>query len=107
MITTEGKNTHVIGINGNFDDAQTAVKNIFGNEEMRKKIAECGYELSSANSINFGRLLPQIVYYVSSYVDLLAEGEINPGDEVDFVVPSGNFGNVLAGYYAKRMGLPV
>lgn len=107
MITTEGKNTHVIGINGNFDDAQTAVKNIFGNQEMRKKIAECGYELSSANSINFGRLLPQIVYYISSYVDLLAEGEINPGDEVDFVVPSGNFGNVLAGYYAKRMGLPV
>ena len=107
MITTEGNNTHVIGIKGNFDDAQTAVKKIFTSEEMKKKFAEKGYELSSANSINFGRLVPQIVYYFSAYLDLLAEGEIEPNEEINFVVPSGNFGNILAGYYAKRMGLPV
>ncbi len=107
MVTTDGKNTHVIGIKGNFDDAQTAVKKIFTSEEMKKKFAEKGYELSSANSINFGRLAPQIVYYFSSYLDLLSEGEIEPGEKVDFVVPSGNFGNILAGYYAKRMGLPI
>lgn len=107
MVTTDGKNTHVIGIKGNFDDAQTAVKKIFTSEEMKKKFAETGYELSSANSINFGRLAPQIVYYFSSYLDLLSEGEIEPGEKVDFVVPSGNFGNILAGYYAKRMGLPI
>ena len=107
MITTEGKNTHVIGIKGNFDDAQTAVKKIFASKEMKEKFAEKGYELSSANSINFGRLAPQIVYYFSAYLDLLAEGEIEPGENIDFIVPSGNFGNILAGYYAKRMGLPV
>ena len=107
MITTEGKNTHVIGINGNFDDAQTAVKNIFGDKKMREQCADLGYELSSANSINFGRLLPQIVYYISSYIDLLSEGEIETGEEIDFIVPSGNFGNILAGYYAKKMGLPI
>ena len=107
MITTEGKNTHVIGIKGNFDDAQTAVKKIFASKEMKEKFAEKGYELSSANSINFGRLAPQIVYYFSAYLDLLAEGEIEPGEKIDFIVPSGNFGNILAGYYAKRMGLPV
>lgn len=107
MITTEGSNTHVIGIKGNFDDAQTAVKKIFTSEEMQKKFAEKGYELSSANSINFGRLVPQIVYYFSAYLDLLAEGEIETDEEINFVVPSGNFGNILAGYYAKRMGLPI
>ena len=107
MKTTEGNNTHVIGIKGNFDDAQTAVKKIFTSEEMKEKFAQKGYELSSANSINFGRLVPQIVYYFSAYLDLLAEGEIEPGESLDFVVPSGNFGNILAGYYAKRMGLPV
>ena len=107
MVTTDGSNTHVIGIKGNFDDAQTAVKKIFASAEMKKKFAEKGYELSSANSINFGRLVPQIVYYFSSYLDLLAEGEIEPGERIDFVVPSGNFGNILAGYYAKRMGLPI
>lgn len=107
MKTTEGENTHVLGIKGNFDDAQTAVKKIFTSEEMKQKFAEKGYELSSANSINFGRLVPQIVYYFSAYLDLLAEGEIEPGEAIDFVVPSGNFGNILAGYYAKRMGLPV
>lgn len=107
MTTTEGNNTHVIGIKGNFDDAQTAVKKIFASSEMKEKFAEKGYELSSANSINFGRLVPQIVYYFSAYLDLLAEGEIEPGESINFVVPSGNFGNILAGYYAKRMGLPV
>lgn len=107
MVTTDGSNTHVIGIKGNFDDAQTAVKKIFASAGMKKKFAEKGYELSSANSINFGRLVPQIVYYFSSYLDLLAEGEIEPGERIDFVVPSGNFGNILAGYYAKRMGLPI
>ena len=107
MVTTEGKNVHVFGIEGNFDDAQRAVKRIFNSEEMQKKFSDLGYDLSSANSINFGRLLPQIVYYISSFVDLLANGLIGPTEEINFVVPSGNFGNVLAGYYAKRMGLPV
>lgn len=107
MQTTTGNNVHVIGIDGNFDDAQTAVKKIFNSEEMKAKFAELGYELSSANSINFGRLVPQVVYYISSYVDLVAEGEIDLGEPVNFVVPSGNFGNILAGYYAKRMGLPI
>ena len=107
MITTDGKNVHVIGIKGNFDDAQTAVKNIFADPEMKKKFSELGYELSSANSINFGRLVPQIAYYFSSYCDLVDAGEIEVGQLINFVVPSGNFGNILAGYYAKRMGLPV
>ena len=107
MITTEGNNTHVIGITGNFDDAQNAVKKIFTSDEMKKKFNELGFDLSSANSINFGRLLPQIVYYISSYVDLVVEEQINLGDEVNFVVPSGNFGNILAAYYAKKMGLPI
>ncbi len=107
MITTEGKNVHVLGVKGNFDDAQTAVKNIFSDEEMRKKFLSLGYELSSANSINFGRLVPQVVYYFSSYCDLVSAGEIELGTPINFVVPSGNFGNILAGYYAKRMGLPV
>ena len=107
MVTTTGENVHVIGVKGNFDDAQTAVKQIFAGEEMNKKFASLGCELSSANSINFGRLVPQICYYVSSYVDLVTTDEISLGDEVNFVVPSGNFGNVLAAYYAKRMGLPI
>lgn len=107
MITTEGKNVHVFGIEGNFDDAQRAVKRIFGSAELQKEFSDLGYDLSSANSINFGRLLPQIVYYVSSYVDLLANELIAEGEEINFVVPCGNFGNVLAGYYAKMMGIPV
>lgn len=107
MTTTEGHNTHVIGIKGNFDDAQNAVKRIFASKEMNEKFAKAGYELSSANSINFGRLVPQIVYYFSAYLDLLSEGEIEPEEQINFVVPSGNFGNILAGYYAKRMGLPI
>ncbi|MBR1746659.1 MAG: threonine synthase, partial [Clostridia bacterium] len=107
MITTEGKNVHVIGIEGNFDDAQRAVKRIFTDKNMKEEFSKLGFDLSSANSINFGRLLPQIAYYVSSYVDLLTNELIGEGEEINFVVPSGNFGNVLAAYYAKRMGLPV
>ncbi|NLL56480.1 MAG: threonine synthase [Clostridiales bacterium] len=107
MQTTEGNNVNVIGIDGNFDDAQTAVKSVFNNKEIIAKLNEKGYELSSANSINFGRLVPQVVYYISSYVDLVANGEIENGDEINFVVPCGNFGNILAAYYAKRMGIPV
>ncbi len=107
MTTTEGKNVHVLGVKGNFDDAQNAVKRIFASETMKKAFADVGYELSSANSINFGRLVPQIAYYFSSYCDLVNAEEIEVGQEINFVVPSGNFGNILAGYYAKRMGLPV
>lgn len=107
MQTTEGDNVHVIGIDGNFDDAQTAVKSIFRNQEIVNKLKNDGYELSSANSINFGRLVPQVVYYISSYVDLVANEEIENGDEINFVVPCGNFGNILAAYYAKQMGLPI
>ncbi len=107
MITTEGGNVHVVGIKGNFDDAQRAVKKIFASKETNEKLAAMGYELSSANSINFGRLVPQIVYYISSYVDLMAADIVDEGQEINFVVPSGNFGNILAGYYAKKMGLPI
>ncbi len=107
MQTTTGDNVHVVAIEGNFDDAQSAVKTIFNSKEMQDKIKECGYSLSSANSINFGRLLPQICYYVSSYLDLLGGEQIKLGDEINFVVPSGNFGNILAGYYAKQMGIPI
>ncbi|MDD4316120.1 MAG: threonine synthase [Clostridia bacterium] len=107
MQTTEGKNVHVIGIEGNFDDAQNAVKAVFGDADVRQRLNKSGYMLSSANSINFGRLVPQIAYYISAYTDLLASEEISEGDEINFVVPSGNFGNVLAGYYACRMGLPI
>lgn len=107
MQTAEGSNVHVIGIEGNFDDAQTAVKKIFASEKARKKLKESGYILSSANSINWGRLVPQIVYYISAYLDLVGTDEIKMGDQVNFAVPTGNFGNILAGYYAKRMGLPI
>lgn len=107
MQTTEGKNVHVIGIEGNFDDAQNAVKAIFADKSMEEKLAKKGFTLSSANSINFGRLVPQIVYYISAYADLVAEGQIDNGSPINFVVPSGNFGNILAGYYAKEMGLPI
>ncbi|MEE1042752.1 MAG: threonine synthase, partial [Clostridia bacterium] len=107
MITQDGKNVAVGGILGNFDDAQSGVKKIFTDEEFKKYLDEKGYMLSSANSINWGRLLPQVVYYFSSYCDMLKAGEINLGDKVNFVVPTGNFGDILAGYYAKKMGLPV
>ena len=107
MTTTGGSNTHVIGIHGNFDDAQTGVKTLFSSKEFNAAVNEKGKVLSSANSINFGRLVPQIVYYFSAYADLLNEGAINLGDPVNFVVPTGNFGNILAAFYARSMGLPV
>lgn len=107
MTTQDGENVAVGGILGNFDDAQSGVKKIFTDAEFKKWLDEKGYFLSSANSINWGRLLPQIVYYFSSYCDMLKSGEIKLGDKINFVVPTGNFGDILAGYYAKKMGLPV
>ena len=107
MTTTGGDNTHVIAINGNFDDAQTGVKQLFSSKEFAAQVDQRGKVLSSANSINFGRLAPQIVYYFSAYADLLSAGAIQMGDPVNFVVPTGNFGNILAAYYARQMGLPV
>lgn len=107
MMTQEGGNVAVAAIRGNFDDAQTAVKKIFTDEGMGAKLNEKGFKLSSANSINFGRLVPQITYYFSAYADMVDAGEIERGEKVNFCVPSGNFGNILAGYYAMRMGLPV
>ncbi len=107
MQTQAGGNVCAVGITGNFDDAQTAVKRAFNNAELIKKLRSDGIELSSANSINIGRLVPQIAYYFSAYCDLTECGEIKSGEAVDFVVPTGNFGNILAGYYAKKMGLPV
>lgn len=107
MATQEGKNVCVTAINGNFDDAQTGVKKIFADEEAKKALFDKGSFLSSANSINWGRLAPQIVYYISAYADLVAEGDIALGEKVDITVPTGNFGNILAAFFAKRMGLPV
>ena len=107
MVTTGGNNTHVIAVKGNFDDAQTGVKELFTSDEFNAEMAKRGQMLSSANSINFGRLVPQIVYYFSAYADLLAQGKILVGDPVNFCVPTGNFGDILAGYYARNMGLPV
>ena len=107
MITQEGENVSVCAIDGNFDDAQTGVKAIFTDDDVKAKLAENGMRFSSANSINWGRLVPQIVYYISAYCDLLAQGKIGAGDSINVVVPTGNFGNILACYYAKRMGLPV
>jgi threonine synthase len=107
MTTTDGKNTYVVAVKGNFDDCQSAVKEIFANEEFNDILNDKGYELSSANSINWGRLLPQVIYYFSAYLNLLKEREIQPGEKVNFVVPTGNFGNILAGWYAYKMGLPV
>ena len=107
MTTTGGANTYVAGIEGNFDDAQTAVKKTFTDPAVRDALKAAGYVMSSANSINWGRLLPQIAYYFSAYVDLVTSEEIALGDKVNFVVPTGNFGDILAGYYAMRMGLPV
>ena len=107
MATQTGNNVNVCAIRGNFDDAQTGVKKIFGDENMANALNERGYILSSANSINWGRLAPQIVYYVSAYCDLLAEGKIKMGDPMDVCVPTGNFGNIFAAYIAKLMGLPI
>ncbi|MGN0595556.1 MAG: threonine synthase [Hominimerdicola sp.] len=107
MTTQEGANVGVCAIKGNFDDAQTGVKTIFTNSEVAEKLSENGMMFSSANSINWGRLAPQIIYYVSTYAQLLADGEIEAGEKINIVVPTGNFGNILAGYYAKKMGVPV
>lgn len=107
MTTQEGKNTCVVGIKGNFDDAQTGVKEIFTDNEFKKQLAENGFILSSANSINIGRLVPQIVYYFYAYAQMVRSGEIACGEIISFAVPTGNFGNILAGYYAKRLGLPI
>ena len=107
MATQTGGNVNVCAIRGNFDDAQTGVKKIFGDAEIAEKLNEKGYVLSSANSINWGRLAPQIVYYVSAYCDLLNNGTLKMGDTMDVCVPTGNFGNIFAGYIAKLMGLPI
>ena len=107
MCTQDGSNVNVVAVKGNFDDCQTAVKAIFNSADCAEALKDKGYLLSSANSINFGRLAPQIVYYFSSYLDLVSSGQIEPGTPIDFSVPTGNFGNILAAYYAKLMGLPI
>lgn len=107
MVTQKGDNTKVIGITGNFDDAQTGVKRIFMDADLKREMAEKGFHFSSANSINIGRLVPQIVYYVYAYTRLLKQGIISKGERINITVPTGNFGNILAAYYAKNMGLPV
>ena len=107
MVTQKGDNTCVIGITGNFDDAQTGVKKLFGDKELATEMDKAGYQFSSANSINIGRLVPQIVYYVYAYAQLLKEGRIADGEAINVVVPTGNFGNILAAFYAKNMGLPI
>ena len=107
MVTQKGDNTFVVGIKGNFDDAQTGVKKMFGDKELAALLDANGYQFSSANSINIGRLVPQMVYYVYAYAQLLAEGAISEGEQINVVVPTGNFGNILAAYYAKEMGLPI
>lgn len=107
MVTQEGGNVYVCAVRGNFDDAQTAVKRIFGSAEENAKVAAKGCRLSSANSINFGRLVPQIAYYFAAYAQLRAKGTVKAGEAINFCVPTGNFGDILAGYYAAKMGLPV
>lgn len=107
MVTQRGDNTSVIGIHGNFDDAQTGVKKMFSDAALAEEMTQAGFQFSSANSINIGRLVPQIVYYVYSYVTLLAKGEITEGENINVVVPTGNFGNILAASYAKEMGVPI
>ena len=107
MITTDGNNTAVFAVRGNFDDCQTAVKKIFSDDSIKNSLSQNNIELSSANSINWGRLCPQIVYYVKSYMDLVQSKQIQPGEEINFCVPTGNFGNILAAYYARAMGVPV
>ena len=107
MVTQKGDNTDVVAIHGNFDDAQSGVKAIFGDREFAKEGEAMGYQFSSANSINIGRLVPQIVYYVYAYAKLLENGEIQEGEQINVTVPTGNFGNILAAYFAKQMGLPI
>ena len=107
MVTQEGDNTFVVGIHGNFDDAQTGVKKIFADKEFAKELDAKGYQFSSANSINIGRLIPQVVYYVYAYGVMVKEGRISAGEKINVVVPTGNFGNILAAYLAKHMGVPI
>lgn len=107
MITQRGDNTDVIGIHGNFDDAQTGVKAMFNNQDLIERMKKAGYRFSSANSINIGRLVPQIVYYVYAYTTLYRKKQVHEGEKINVVVPTGNFGNILAAYYAKRMGVPI
>lgn len=107
MITQKGENVHVAAVRGNFDQAQAGVKELLSDEILREKMAARGLKFTSANSINWGRLLPQMVYYFSAYLDLRRNGNIEPGEKVNFVIPTGNFGNILAGFYASLMGLPV
>lgn len=107
MVTQKGDNTSVIGVDGNFDDCQTGVKNIFRDKAFKQELSERGYQFSSANSINIGRLVPQVVYYVYAYCSLVREGRIADGDKINVCVPTGNFGNILAAFYAKNMGLPI
>jgi threonine synthase len=107
MVTQKGANTHVVGIKGNFDQAQTGVKQMFNDKELAAKLDAAGFQFSSANSINIGRLVPQIAYYVYAYAKLLGEEKIKSGELINVVVPTGNFGNILAAYYAKNMGLPI
>ena len=104
MVTQKGANTFVVGIEGNFDQAQTGVKKMFSDPELAKELAEAGYQFSSANSINIGRLVPQIVYYVYAYAKLYAGGAIKKGEAINVTVPTGNFGNILAAFYAKTYG---
>ncbi|MCD7728985.1 MAG: threonine synthase [Clostridia bacterium] len=107
MCTQDGGNVNVVAVKGNFDDCQSAVKEIFNSKQYAKQLKEKNYVLSSANSINFGRLAPQIAYYFSAYLDMVTSKQIEMGQEIDFCVPTGNFGNILAAYYAKNMGLPI
>lgn len=107
MVTQKGDNTAVVAIHGNFDDAQTGVKNIFGDRDFAERLAGKGFQLSSANSINIGRLVPQIVYYVYAYAKLVSNEEIADGDPINVTVPTGNFGNILAAYFAKQLGVPI
>ncbi len=107
MTTQEGKNVYVVAVRGNFDHTQSGVKQIFSDRDLTLRLEKAGYRFSSANSINWGRLLPQIVYYFYAYGQLLSRAEIREGEKINFIVPTGNFGNILAGYYARRMGLPV
>lgn len=107
MVTQKGANTYVVGITGNFDDAQSAVKKMFNDRMLAEELDHAGFQFSSANSINIGRLVPQIVYYVYAYAKLVGEGAVKAGEKINVVVPTGNFGNILAAYYAKQMGIPI
>lgn len=107
MVTQKGDNTFVVGIHGNFDDAQTGVKALFNDRELAEEMAAAGMQFSSANSINIGRLVPQVVYYVYAYAKLLEEDKLSDGERMNVVVPTGNFGNILAAFYAKQMGVPI